>query len=71
MHASISEPIILLNQIVITLPGSESWGPGDASGWYWSDMMFREGNARPAQLPSFRLMCVTSTPAGRDAGSTA
>ena len=53
------------------LPESESWGPGDASGWYWRDMTFSAGKARPAQLPSLRLMCVTSTPLGSDAGSTA
>ncbi len=38
---------------------SPSWGPGDASGWYWMEMARLEGIANPAHVPSFKLMCVT------------
>ena len=50
---------------------SESWGPGEASGWYWMLIAFRGRASMPAQVPSLRLMCETSMSAGSVCGSTA
>ena len=50
---------------------SASCGPGLASGWYWMLSAALSFTTKPAQVPSLRLMCVTSTLAGSEAGSTA
>ena len=38
---------------------SESWGPGDASGWLCTVMALRPGCSMPAHVPSFRLIRLT------------
>lgn len=38
---------------------SESWGPGEASGWLCTVMARSPGWNMPAQVPSFRLMRLT------------
>ena len=51
--------------------GSESCGPGADSGWYWTAKTGRPASRNPSHVPSFRLTCVSSSPAGSDPGSTA
>ena len=43
-------------------------GPGDASGWYWTENTGSSRCARPSTEPSFRLTSATS-PARRRLGS--
>ena len=50
---------------------SASWGPGEASGWYWMLIACLGLHSSPAHVPSFRLMCVTSTSLGKVSGSIA
>ena len=38
---------------------SESWGPGEASGWLCTVMALRPGCSMPAHVPSFRLIRLT------------
>ena len=36
-----------------------SWGPGPASGWYWTEKQRRSAPTMPSMTPSFRLTWVT------------
>src|SRR5205085_1700967 len=50
---------------------TDQLGPGAASGWYWTE---KTGSCRwrlPSTQLSLRLMCVTSTSAGRLSAATA
>mmetsp|Transcript_4344 Transcript_4344/g.17331 ORF Transcript_4344/g.17331 Transcript_4344/m.17331 type:complete len:217 (+) Transcript_4344:90-740(+) len=51
--------------------GSESCGPGDASGWYWMVIAIFSSYTIPAHVPSFRLMCEICTSFGNESGNTA
>src|SRR5262249_10238182 len=49
-----------------------SWGPGEASGWYWTQNMGSVLWRKPSTVPSLRFTCVTTPPlASSDFFSTA
>src|SRR5690348_653215 len=48
-----------------------SLGPGDASGWYWTEYAAMSSQASPSLEPSNSDTCVTRAPRGRLSESTA
>src|SRR5439155_4191166 len=39
----------------------ESWGPGAASGWYWTENAGMSRQRSPSSVPSFKFQCVSAT----------
>src|SRR5207245_7747434 len=37
-----------------------SWGPGAASGWYWTEKAGMSRQRNPSSVPSFRFQCVSA-----------
>ena len=74
--ATYIEPITvpMLEKIIeANLPkrGAASWGPGPASGWYWTLKSPSERFSKPSVVPSYRFTWVVRVPAaGRESIST-
>src|SRR5262249_51392051 len=61
------QPISLRNR---SKSGRASFGPGAASGWYWTENAGMSRHRRPSSVPSFRFQC-ESTPRPRSVWTVA
>ena len=58
-------------KVISMSAGWLSWGPGLASGWYWTESTGRSRWRKPSTVPSLRLTWVTSMWSGSESGSVA